>query len=42
MDICIFAKGATPTVLHFLFDKRWSLPTLKSIWEEKKRLSPTV
>jgi hypothetical protein len=31
---------ATPTVLHFLFGKRWSLPTLKSIWGgEKKAIS---
>jgi hypothetical protein len=29
---------ATPTVLHFLFGKRWSLPTLKSIWGEEKNV----
>jgi hypothetical protein len=28
---------ATPTVLYFLFGKRWSLPTLKSIWGGEKK-----
>jgi hypothetical protein len=29
---------ATPMVLHFLFGKIWSLPTLKSMWGGEKKV----
>jgi hypothetical protein len=29
-------------VLHILFSKIWRLPTLKLVWEEKKKSSPRV